>query len=75
MSATIETEQELKEEAFAVLTQHLSPHKVARLLSIWQIGNGDYVKERGAQFSNETVDSLFQQALVLQSEYISLWQT
>lgn len=68
MSATIETEQELKEEAFAVLSQHLSPHKVARLLSIWQIGKGDYVKDRDALFANETVDSLFQQALVQQSK-------
>jgi hypothetical protein len=68
MSATIETEQELKEEAFAILSQHLSPHKVARLLSIWQIGKGDYVKDRDALFANETVDSLFQQALVQQSK-------
>ena len=68
MSATIETEQELKEEAFAILSQHLSPHKVARLLSIWQIGKGDYVKDRDALFANETVDSLFKQAIVQQSE-------
>lgn len=67
MSATIETDQELKEEAFAILSQHLSPHKVARLLSIWQIGKGDYVRDRDAQFTNETVDSLFQQALARQS--------
>lgn len=67
MNATIETEQELKDEAFAVLSQHLSPHKVARLLSIWQIGQGDYVKDRDAQFSNETVESLFQQAIIQQS--------
>jgi hypothetical protein len=68
MSTTIETEQELKEEAFAVLSQHLSPHKVARLLSIWQIGKGDYAKDRDALFANETVDSLFQRALVQQSK-------
>ncbi|MDP4626308.1 MAG: hypothetical protein NWT08_14385 [Akkermansiaceae bacterium] len=68
MSATIETEQELKEEAFAILSQHLSPHKVARLLSIWQIGKGDYVKDRDALFANETVDSLFQQAVAQQSK-------
>jgi hypothetical protein len=43
MSATIETEQELTEEAFNILRQNLPPHKVARLLSIWQIGKGDYV--------------------------------
>ncbi len=68
MSAIIETEQELKDEAFAVLSQHLSPHKVARLLSIWQIGLGDYVKDRDALFTNATVDSLFQQAVDQQSK-------
>ncbi|MEO5712413.1 MAG: hypothetical protein ABIT37_02915 [Luteolibacter sp.] len=62
MSATIETDQELKEEAFAILSQHLSPHKIARLLSVWQIGKGDYVMDRDALFSNETVESLFEQA-------------
>ena len=65
MSTTIESEQELKEEAFAVLTQHLPPHKVARLLAIWQIGKGDYVKDREAFFNTETVDSLFAQAQTL----------
>ncbi len=62
MSTTIETELELKEEAFAVLTQHLPSHKVARLLSIWQMGKGNYVKDRDALFATETVDSLFTQA-------------
>jgi hypothetical protein len=63
MSATIETEQELTEEAFNILRQNLPPHKVARLLSIWQIGKGDYVKQRDALFAGETVESLFEQAL------------
>ncbi len=68
MSAIIENEQELKEEAFAILSQHLSPHKVARLLSLWQIGKGDYVKDREEIFAHETVDSLFQQALDQQAK-------
>jgi hypothetical protein len=63
MSATIETEQELTEEAFNILRQNLPPHKVACLLSIWQIGKGDYVKQRDALFAGETVESLFEQAL------------
>jgi hypothetical protein len=37
-------------------------------LSIWQIGKGDYVKDRDALFTNETVDSLFQQAVSQQSK-------
>lgn len=62
MSPVIETEQQLKEEAFAILRQHLPPHKVARLLSIWQIGKGDYVQDRDALFAGETVESLFEKA-------------
>ena len=33
-----------------------------------QVGNRDYVKDREALFSNETVDSLFDQALTQQSK-------
>lgn len=55
-------EKDLKEEAFAFLSQHLLPHKMAGLLSIWQIGKGDYVQEREVLFAGETVDSLFDQA-------------
>jgi hypothetical protein len=62
MSTTIETDHELKEEALAVLNAHLPPHKVARLLSIWQFGKGDYVLERDALFAGETVNSLFEEA-------------
>lgn len=65
MSAAIETEQELTEEAISILQKSLPPHKVARLLSIWQVGKGDYVKERGSLFAGETVDSLFEQASTL----------
>jgi len=48
MSDTIEIDQKLKEDALAILSQHLPPHKVARLISTWQIGKGDYVKDRAA---------------------------
>lgn len=65
MSAAIETEKELTEEAFAILQQHLPPHKVARLLSIWQVGQGDYLKERDVLFAGETVETLFAQATAL----------
>ena len=61
MIPAIESEQVLTEEAFGILRQNLPPHKIARLLSMWQIGKGDYVKERDALFAGETVDSLFEQ--------------
>ena len=65
MSAAIESEKELTEEAFAILQKHLPPHKVARLLSTWQVGQGDYLKERDALFAGETVESLFEKASAL----------
>lgn len=68
MNATVESEQELKEEAIAILGRHLPPHKVARLLALWQVGKGDYVQERDAAFAGETVDSLFELAAGGQSK-------
>ncbi len=68
MSAVIETEQELTGEALRILQQNLPPHKVARLLSIWQVGQGDYTQERQALFAGETVDSLFEQATTYQTK-------
>jgi len=68
MSAVIETEQELTGEALRILQQNLPPHKVARLLSIWQVGQGDYTQEREALFAGETVDSLFEQATTYQTK-------
>lgn len=68
MSAVIETEQELTGEALRILQQNLPPHKVARLLSIWQVGQGDYTHERQALFAGETVDSLFEQATTYQTK-------
>ena len=62
MSPAIESEQALTGEAFAILRQALPPHKIARLLSMWQIGEGDYVKDRDTLFAGDTVDSLFEQA-------------
>ncbi len=68
MSTVVESEQELTEEAIGILRRNLPPHKVARLLSIWQIGRGDYVKERDALFEGETVNSLFEQASAYQTK-------
>ena len=68
MSAVIETEQELTEEAFSILRQSLPPHKVARLLSIGHVGKGDYTTERDALFAGETVESLFEQAAGYQAK-------
>jgi hypothetical protein len=68
MSAVIETEQELTGEALRILQQNLPPHKVARLLSIWHVSQGDYTQEREALFAGETVNSLFEQATTHQTK-------
>ena len=62
MSTVIENEQEIAREGLDVLMKHLPPSKVARLISLWRIGSGDYVSERRKLFSGETVDSLFAKA-------------
>ena len=62
MSIVVETEQEIVQESLDVLTKHLPPSKVARLLSIWRVGRGDYTVARRKLFSGETVNSLFAKA-------------
>ena len=62
MSIIVENEQETVQAGLEVLTKHLPPSKVARLLSIWRVGHGDYTSERRELFTGETVSSLFAKA-------------
>ncbi len=62
MSIQIETEQAAVEEAAGILLERMPLSKVARLLSAWQIGRGDYLALRDQLFAGETVDSLCQKA-------------
>jgi len=62
MSIIVETEQETVQEGLDVLTKNLPPSKVARLLSIWRVGRGDYTADRRKFFTSETVTSLFAKA-------------
>jgi len=62
VSAVIESEQEIAREGLDALIKHLPPSKVARLISLWRIGSGDYVSERHKLFSGDTVESLFAKA-------------
>ena len=59
MSVTVQNESATTAEAVEVLMERLPASKVARLLSSWQIGQGDYLKLREELFAGETVDSLF----------------
>ncbi|MCB1224720.1 MAG: hypothetical protein KDK99_02805 [Verrucomicrobiales bacterium] len=68
MCAAIETEQDLTEEALRIPQKNMPPHPVARLLSIWHVGQNDSTRERKALFAGETVESLFEQATTYQSK-------
>jgi hypothetical protein len=58
MAVRVPREPEILHEATAVLVRHLSPSKVVRVLSAWQVGSGDYQATRDRLFAGETVDSL-----------------
>ena len=58
MSAIVPNESATTAEAVEVLMERLPPSKIARLLSSWQIGQGDYLKLRDELFAGETVESL-----------------
>lgn len=62
MSVTVQNESATTAEAVEVLMERLPASKVARLLSSWQIGQGDYLKLRDELFAGETVNSLFEKA-------------
>ena len=62
MKLTVPNESATTAEAVQLLMERLPPSKVARLLSSWQIGQGDYLKIRDELFAGETVERLFQEA-------------
>jgi hypothetical protein len=66
MSIVVETEQETVQAGLDVLTKNLPPSKVARLLSIWRVGRGDYTAERRKLCANESVATLFAKAQKLE---------
>jgi hypothetical protein len=66
MSIVVENEQEIERQGLDVLTKHLAPSKVARLLSLWRVGRGDYTAARRKMLAGETVESLFTKARVLE---------
>jgi hypothetical protein len=66
MSIVVENEQEIERQGLDVLTKHLPPSKVARLLSLWRVGRGDYTTGRRKMLAGETVESLFAKARVLE---------
>ncbi len=66
MSVTVQNESATTAEVVEVLMERLSASEVARLLSSWQIGQGDYLKLRDELFARKTVESLYDQAKTVQ---------
>ena len=62
MNLTVPNESATTAEAIEILMERLPPSKVARVLSSWQVGQGDYVRMREALFEGETVESLYDKA-------------
>ena len=60
MTVTVVPEQVVVNEAVELLLKHMEPSRVARLLSAWQVGKGDYLRLRDDLFAQESVDSLFE---------------
>lgn len=60
MTTKVLNEGEILREATEVLTQHMSPAKVARFWADWQLGRSDYLAWKDTTFATETVDSLYE---------------
>jgi hypothetical protein len=62
MNVKVPNESATTAEAIEVLMERLPASKVARVLSSWQVGQGDYLKLREELFPGETVEGLYQAA-------------
>ncbi len=59
MNLTMNSEQEIVQEAVLVLLDHVGVSKTARFLSAWRHGAGNYLKLRETLFEGETVTRLY----------------
>ena len=57
----VETINELETVAdgMRVLLHSLPASKVARLLSLWNVGQGDYLSMKASLFKDESIDSIY----------------
>jgi len=59
MNVKVQNESATTAEAVEMLMERMPASKVVRLLSSWQVGQGDYLKLRDELFAGETVESLY----------------
>jgi len=60
VTVKVSNEQQVVREAVDVLLKHMSPAKVARLLALCRVGDGDYLAIRRRLFDKESVTTLFE---------------
>ena len=68
MSIQIPSDIEILHEATEVLLEHLGPAKSARFWSIWQAGQGDYLRWRDTVFGQMSVAELYEQIAEYQAQ-------
>ena len=68
MNVRIATEAEVTREVAELLLQHLPLTKLARFWASWQVGQGNYLDWRDEEFTQETVDSLYEAVLGFQEK-------
>ncbi|MCA1993651.1 MAG: hypothetical protein LDL41_16650 [Coleofasciculus sp. S288] len=66
MTVKILREQEVIQEAVTILLANMQPSKVARCLSAWQVGTGNYLAIKEQLFAGETVATLFEKIQIAQ---------
>lgn len=58
MKLKLLTPIELRQQGFAILVEHLGVANALRFMGQFEMGQGDYTKERDALFEGETVEQL-----------------
>ncbi|WP_013325585.1 hypothetical protein [Gloeothece verrucosa] len=68
MKINLDTDREIIQEAFQVLSKHLDASKVMRFLAICNLDRDDYLQLKEQLFEGETVDSLYEKIQALEKE-------
>ncbi len=66
MNVKMLKEQDVIREALEILERHMEPAKVALLISMLPVGEGNYLAIREKLFANETVATLVEKIQVRQ---------
>jgi hypothetical protein len=70
MEAKLPNKQEVIREALAILEKHMEPSKIALLVSMLPIGEGNYLAIREQLFAGETVETLVEKVIAYQESKI-----